>query len=261
MAKECSVCNDNFIVNTKLINCNLCGAEQHLHCAKIRDNMLKVISESKNLHFLCNDCVEVVQLNFRGKVTQGFDSESKRKAENVEQVNQANDLTNVIENSFNILKNEISALKESNIELIRLVTSDEFNEANKANRNLIITKKGVEVGDDNKEMNLGSNVETNSTKRVRQKVQNKNLKINESQHEIRLIEDNPSTEAENQGLRKKLSTDVNKAKNKKLSEVGNGSGKPNNLLKPAPLRRNWIWLGGLHSETSVENIKAYAEEK
>ncbi|KAK9881314.1 hypothetical protein WA026_015440 [Henosepilachna vigintioctopunctata] len=171
---------------------------------------------------------EVVQLNFRGKVTQGFDSESKRKAENVEQVNQANDLTNVIENSFNILKNEISALKESNIELIRLVTSDEFNEANsklikakkslevsdnirelelahsneEANRNLIITKKGVEVGDDNKEMNLGSNVETNSTKRVRQKAQNKNLKINESQHEIRLIEDNPSTEAENQGLRK-----------------------------------------------------------
>ncbi|KAK9873525.1 hypothetical protein WA026_022937 [Henosepilachna vigintioctopunctata] len=168
----------------------------------------------------------------------------------IEQVNQANDLTNVIENSFNILKNEISALKESNIELIRLVTSDEFNEANsklikakkslevsdnirelelahsneEANRNLI-TKKGVEVGDDNKEMNLGSNVETNSTKRVRQKAQNKNLKINESQHQIRLIEDNPSTEAENQGLRKKLSTDVNKAKNKKLSEVGNDSGK------------------------------------
>ncbi|KAK9886353.1 hypothetical protein WA026_015870, partial [Henosepilachna vigintioctopunctata] len=83
----------------------------------------------------------------------------------------------------------------SNIELIRITSSEEFNEAN---RKLIKVKKGVEVSDDVKELGLGnSNVKTSFTRSVRQKAQIINLKIDGSHQEKRLIKDKVTIEVEN----------------------------------------------------------------
>ncbi|VEN39001.1 unnamed protein product [Callosobruchus maculatus] len=55
-AGECSRCSDNFIVNSKFIECKLCKLRFHLMCVSIKDSWLKIFSENTNIMWVCDQC-------------------------------------------------------------------------------------------------------------------------------------------------------------------------------------------------------------
>lgn len=57
----CATCGDNFIVNSKLIACTLCGEKYHINCVKIKDQFLKTITDSKNLFWFCDNCADGIK--------------------------------------------------------------------------------------------------------------------------------------------------------------------------------------------------------
>lgn len=52
----CKICNDNFIVNSKIVKCGSCKTKYHTGCSSIKDSWLKIISECDNLFWLCDFC-------------------------------------------------------------------------------------------------------------------------------------------------------------------------------------------------------------
>nr|CAI5825564.1 unnamed protein product [Callosobruchus analis] len=58
---DCPLCSDNFIVNTKSIECSFCETSFHNHCVKVKDALCKYKQEHKNLYWFCDDCISVVK--------------------------------------------------------------------------------------------------------------------------------------------------------------------------------------------------------
>lgn len=52
----CSICEDNFIVNSRSATCNCCYLKFHGVCVGLKDSWLKSLSDCRNLHFFCDDC-------------------------------------------------------------------------------------------------------------------------------------------------------------------------------------------------------------
>lgn len=52
----CNICEDNFIVNTKAVNCGICKVKCHPSCVSIKDSWLKNLMECENILWLCNHC-------------------------------------------------------------------------------------------------------------------------------------------------------------------------------------------------------------
>lgn len=63
--RTCSVCTDNFIVNSKQIQCNLCEKFFHNVCVKVKDNVSKCISDCINLFWFCDGCSGVAMQNLK----------------------------------------------------------------------------------------------------------------------------------------------------------------------------------------------------
>nr|CAH7721427.1 unnamed protein product [Callosobruchus chinensis] len=70
MAGVCQSCSDNFIVNSKSVTCNYCNNAYHSHCAKVKDIVLKCISEKNaSLMWFCNACLTNVRTLLSGSAT------------------------------------------------------------------------------------------------------------------------------------------------------------------------------------------------
>lgn len=69
MASEpdvCKECSDNFIVNNKVIKCELCKLKFHLVCVGVKDSWQKFFSESPNICWFCSECKDLWRV--RGQV-------------------------------------------------------------------------------------------------------------------------------------------------------------------------------------------------
>lgn len=253
------MCGDNFIVNTKLIQCNFCGAEQHLQCAKLKDSLFKTITESRNLQFFCDVCLTEVQSKLRQNSNSKDDIEMENDSLCREQNTQTKAITEAIEKSFFQLKNEISSLKESNIELIKLMSSSEFAET-RENRSR--TRRDVQKQDD-KEIVLVQRDERGHivAKNESQKEHSRKRYYAEILEGKEKMNDQSTLDSTKQRRKQFIPKEVISPINEKREEGLKGKGRPSNLMQPAPRGRNWIWLGGLQSDTTAENIKTYAEEK
>lgn len=93
--QSCFVCSDNFIVKTKFINCDNCLKPFHLHCAKVKDQLLKLKQDCVNIKWFCEICLPSVNV-FLGKQTCQF-------AKNEELLEKTSKLIELLEsNSRNI---------------------------------------------------------------------------------------------------------------------------------------------------------------
>lgn len=63
--RSCTICSDNFIVNSKKICCSFCEKYFHTACVKVKDNISKNICECKNLFWFCDDCCVFVTSNLK----------------------------------------------------------------------------------------------------------------------------------------------------------------------------------------------------
>lgn len=216
--------------------------------------------ESVNVHFFCDGCVEEVNRKLHQHVDGNAKQESNNFVTKHEMDEQTKCISASIEKTFNILKNEISSLKESNIDLVRLMSSKEFQKNRKIQPSQKKPDDGLVTYSDKTLQNQkarpdrilendGGLNEPIGKKTYAKAVQEKSvIKINDS-----AITDQP-------GQQRRFKGPTN-PRNKERSDSVKGSGRPSKLLQPAPRGRNWIWLGGLQSDTTAENIKEYAEER
>nr|CAI5859322.1 unnamed protein product [Callosobruchus analis] len=54
----CRKCEDNFIVSNKSVTCVVCTLKYHTACTCFKDAWLKVLSDCKNLPWVCDSCKE-----------------------------------------------------------------------------------------------------------------------------------------------------------------------------------------------------------
>lgn len=247
MSNSCGACHDNFIVNTKMIKCNFCKSEYHPQCTRIKDSLYKAVIESKNICFFCDGCVEEVKMKLLPGTDNNPEHEEDPPTPKHEMKEHTKTIIATIQETFIDLKTEITTLKESNIDLVRLLSSRDLHETN---------EKRVHDGKNMKSNKLEKTSEISKIGQERtvkkatfaEKTKNKtSLREINSVVDCEQIEEEPSTVATN-------------AKKKRNNFV-KGTGTPNNLLKPAPKGRNWIWIGGLQSDTTAENIQSYAEKQ
>lgn len=71
--QECVLCSDNFIVNNKCIQCDLCEKRYHLSCAKIKDQLMRFLLDCDNLNWFCNNCMPEVRLRIKTPRTEKID--------------------------------------------------------------------------------------------------------------------------------------------------------------------------------------------
>lgn len=271
----CKVCSDNFIVSSKCINCKYCQKAFHPQCVKIKDGVYKVIQESENIFWSCDTCRPVVMDKLaanliaspRGESPSRIASESDQNAEcasllrNIERfvcemvtekinVIQSENLTlkNELLNANEQLRSEISALKDSNIDLVRLLT--QRNAPLPGYSSLSFDKNTLqpEVTGDPRQTSKSISSVTNSVQQAKHGAKASTPSLPASA---------PSGSVSN---RKGGNT---KAQTRKPQHSGGtttgtsatkGSGAVSAILKTAPKGRNWIWVGGLARDTSSEDI-------
>lgn len=56
----CSKCSENFIVNTKYVQCDFCMNYLHTDCVRIKDQFIKFKQECANIKWYCNTCLEYI---------------------------------------------------------------------------------------------------------------------------------------------------------------------------------------------------------
>lgn len=126
MSSICGVCSDNFIVNSKLIKCSACTRDFHTKCVQVKDSALKVFSEYENFFFYCGECLGGVKAKLNSKPGE---SENVRPDNDFFEAlieKHTRRLMDDFQIKFNVLKNEVTTLKDSNKDLVRLLSSDEF---------------------------------------------------------------------------------------------------------------------------------------
>lgn len=243
MSNTCTLCNDNFIVNIKSIKCSSCRLDFHTKCVQIKDSVLKALSESRNICFFCDNCLESVKAKLEHKPDMhSIRNDMESLDALVEKHSKA-----IMEDSykkFNILKDEIVALKDSNKDLVRLMSSDEFKNTGTSRSGDIIIAENESSA---KLPSIPSNMKqkTSSKKTFHQSGLQKETKILAHTKEAK---EHPKPSSY---LGKPLTRDP----------AVRGKGKPDVNIKPAPKGRKWIWIGGLSRETSALNILSYAKER
>lgn len=60
-AGVCELCTDNFIVNSKFIECKNCLKKFHVNCVQVKESLSKLITDCRNLFWFCNGCITNVQ--------------------------------------------------------------------------------------------------------------------------------------------------------------------------------------------------------
>lgn len=217
--------------------------------------------ESKNLQFYCDGCISEVQIKLsigsKGDklVVDCSADQHQSNRENKETLA----ITEIISKSFATLKDEISSLRQSNIDLVRLMSSEDFR---KPHREAIINKNIIVEGDQRElaEKQIDNRIDHDSGNRSH-KVKQKKQSFVEAVKTLKVSKDKPKMILNKQVRKSTPDKDPVNSNKKKRENALNGTGDQNDLLQPAPKGRNWIWLGGLHSNTTVENIKAYTGMK
>uniref|UniRef100_A0A6P7GRZ8 Uncharacterized protein LOC114340061 n=1 Tax=Diabrotica virgifera virgifera TaxID=50390 RepID=A0A6P7GRZ8_DIAVI len=93
--QTCVQCADNFIVNNKYIVCDLCIKPYHLHCAKVKDQVLKIKQDCVNLKWFCGNCFTIAE-NRLNKNESEYQLNEKKTKEVLEKTCK---LTDLIENN------------------------------------------------------------------------------------------------------------------------------------------------------------------
>lgn len=145
----CLVCSDNFIVNAKAIQCRYCQTQFHSHCVKQKDTTQKALQESSGLFWFCEKCVPIVMEKLSSRVVGSPNSQREstttvssceggemgQRADIESIVNQIvgarvaelqmehTTLRDELQECSSGLKNEMRVLRESNVDLVRLLTS------------------------------------------------------------------------------------------------------------------------------------------
>lgn len=55
----CMRCSDNFIVNSKCLQCKICQKRFHSSCLSLRDDIYKFLFKSENIFWFCDECKKV----------------------------------------------------------------------------------------------------------------------------------------------------------------------------------------------------------
>lgn len=144
------MCSDNFIVNTRSIQCKYCQSQFHSHCVKQKDSIQKALQESSSLFWFCNRCMPVV-LEKLSNLVVGSPSNSQQDStattpackggSRVQRAEIEKIVSCIVGPRFaelhaehtsmseefqaysTGLKREIQILRESNVDLVRLLTS------------------------------------------------------------------------------------------------------------------------------------------
>lgn len=289
---SCTLCSDNFIVNTKCIQCKYCQAQYHSHCVKIRDPIQKVITESPNLLWFCDSCLPIVMDklssgivgvgtaqrvmaasspgdghlgitpadlgSIRDIITEALTagvSDIKRHYDTASQ--------NILHQS-NDMRNEVLMLKESNIQLVHMLAPScglldpLLAGIPSASGNQPINALSCSDEDGDGVLGLGQALHSgNRSNEADSNAIGANVaplrKDNLSRKRYRKSPRNGSeAQSASGGIRQSLSA---------AKPFLRGCGQANDLLKPAPKGRNWIWVGGLSRDTSEKNISEYLGER
>ncbi|XP_045474945.1 uncharacterized protein LOC123680871 [Harmonia axyridis] len=139
------------------------------------------------------------------------------------------------------------------------MSSEDFR---KPHREAIINKNIIVEGDQRElaEKQIDNRIDHDSGTRSN-KVNQKKQSFFEAVKTLKVSKDKPKMILNKQVRKSTPDKDPVNSNKKKRENALNGTGDQNDLLQPAPKGRNWIWLGGLHSNTTVENIKAYTGMK
>lgn len=253
--RSCPICKDNFIVNNKFIKCELCSSQSHVQCLRIKDPVVKTLSESRNLRFYCDTCILVVDSKLSGP-SQKVDNQALiADLENL--ISRATEsMLQKMATEISELRTEVRVLKESNIDLVRLLTSDEKHKTLEEEDVVLVEH----IERDMPPLEPKKKVpEVNSLSKNRVKTTSGKLDKGSDQKSTRPAEKSNA----NSKIKHLTGTNHNKNPehhNKRSVLTKKGTSQPSSLIQPAPKGRNWIWVGGLNVTTTAENIIAYANE-
>lgn len=71
--RACSLCSENFIVNTKFLICDFCELLFHTECAKVNDTFLKAKQDCVNVKWFCDDCIPKLKQTLNVNIKQCYD--------------------------------------------------------------------------------------------------------------------------------------------------------------------------------------------
>lgn len=277
----CNICSDNFIVSGKRLACGYCQHKFHPQCVKVKDSIYKTLQEPGNVFWFCDKCLPIVMDKLAGNLLsspppsgthglrsagpEGFDGhvpviESTVADAVSAKVNEMQAENHVFRNEFTSeimeLKHLVTALKDSNVDLVRLFTQnkkfpvDYFDtQPGSSSRQHSSSIVGNVVSDGGASVLAPSSGSANC---VHSRQSNRSYAASVpvsggskvgvgGSHITSRVQQPPRGANRSPHLNSK-------------STVTTGSGGTSNLLKPAPRGRNWIWVGGLLHETTPENV-------
>lgn len=249
---NCPYCKDNFIVNNKFIQCKLCSLKVHISCVRLKDPVVKSLSESNNLRFYCDECILIVESKFaESSVPDPRTDDNCFSAEFVKQlISKTTEMVlRGMESKFSEIKTEIQILRESNIDLVRLLTSQgKYTSSDDAlSYHPEITRK-IAKSSKPKQLQLSQ-----STKIIKE-----NTTIDSAAAKGPYLMKSSKKTNRSRSLTKDSQSSTEGVMKKKPKPITKGTGVSSELVRPAPKGRNWIWLGGLSANTSTDNIISYA---
>ena len=61
--ETCPICDDNFIVNKKIVKCEFCKDLYHNMCVQLKDTVSRSVNDCENMMWFCDGCIRVVSQN------------------------------------------------------------------------------------------------------------------------------------------------------------------------------------------------------
>lgn len=283
----CGVCSDNFIVSSKFLNCSYCQGPYHPHCAKVKDAVLKAIQDAGSIFWYCDTCKPIVMDKLSGNLLTSSDravtpttpdtpsallpecnriiSEalSLKYAEwQAANVSFRNDLSDQLGD----LKREIGILRDTNVDMVRLLTGSPCSRRviphgdNVPCKNIALSTSSlsgsvmVEDGharpDTYRESTFGVPVP---------------LPMNASpgkSYPKKITADGVDDGVSGPGIKSVIphNGEPGVIRSQRKPAYVRGSGGASDVLKPAPKGRNWIWVGGLAKDTTVDDIGLHLKD-
>lgn len=277
---ECSVCSDNFVVSSKCLRCGYCQKPFHPQCVKIKDSIHKSIQDINSIFWFCDGCKPVVMDKLTSNLLASdkpVESTSRDDATLVAALRE--NVENVVSDIFDLkarelqfdsdhlleqyreLRNEVVALKDSNIDLVRLLT--QRRPAGEAVQNVPHTLSTAfpPLAAGNSRPSIGAHSSSQSIPLLNGTSPSTGSCGGSTSNRIVVNSEDPTLTAQ----QTQNPTASHRSK-RNSSEGGHlrqrvactkGLGGVSDLLRPAPKGRSWIWLGGLSKATTMDNVLAY----
>lgn len=134
----CAVCSDNFIVNGKMLACRYCQKLYHPHCVKVKETVEKVVKDYNGVFWFCDVCIPVVMDKLAANLPSPERPSASAGSSGREGATDAGILDRVeaivsrvvaaeiggLQRKFVELVCEVGNLKDSNLDLIRLLDNN-----------------------------------------------------------------------------------------------------------------------------------------